>query len=147
MQKFVKLLFSLPFSTAKVERLFSMLKIMKTEKRTALSITSVNDLMEINTKGPSLGNFNAEAAVSLWWNDCATTRRINQHPRKKYKKPKSADDKGHYSGSDSGSELEKEALALDVWDSWFEDEDSISEVDDDSEASDEDDSHMNAQLH
>ena len=53
-----ELLFSLPFSTAKVERLFSMLKIMKTEKRTALSITSVNDLMEINTEGPSLGNFN-----------------------------------------------------------------------------------------
>ena len=148
-----ELLFSLPFSTAKVERLFSMLKIMKTEKRTALSITSVNDLMEINTEGPSLGNFNVEAAVSLWWDDCATTRRINQHPRKKYKKSKSADDKGHHSGSDSGSELEKEDLALDVWDSWFEDEDSISEVDNfdaensDSEASDEDDSHMNAQLH
>ena len=34
-----ELLFSLPFSTAKVERLFSMLKIMKTEKRIALSIT------------------------------------------------------------------------------------------------------------
>ena len=105
-----ELLFSLPFSTAKVERLFSMLKIMKTEKRTALSITSVNDLMEINTEGPSLSNFNAEAAVSLWWNDSATTRRINQHARKKYKKCKSADDKGHH----SGSELEKEALALDV---------------------------------
>ena len=104
--------------------------------------------MEINTEGPSLSNFNAEAAVSLWWNDSATTCRINQHARKKYKKCKSADDKGHHSGSDSGSELEKEALALDVWDSWFEDEDSISEVEDfdaensDSEASDEDD--MNA---
>ena len=34
-----------------------------------------------------------------------------------------------------------------MWDSWFEDEDSISEVDDDSEASDEDDSRMNAELH
>ena len=135
------LLFSLPFSTAKVERLFSMLKIMKTEKRTAPSITSVNDLMEINTEGSSLSNFNAEAAVSLWWDDCANTRRINQHPRKKYKKSKSADEKGHHSGSDSGSELEKQALALDVWDSWF--EDSISEVDN----FDAENSHMNAQLH
>ena len=149
-----ELLFSLPFSTAKVERLFSMLKIMKTEKRTALSITSVNDLMEINTEGPSLSNFNAEAAVSLWWNDCATTRRVNQRPRKKYRKRKSTDDKGHHSAShSSSSEVEQEALALDVWDTWFEDGSDIdvtSEVEDvdadnsNSEVSSEDD--MNTTL-
>ena len=42
-----------------------MLKIMKTKKETALCITSVNVFMEINVEGPSLDNYNAEAAVSL----------------------------------------------------------------------------------
>ena len=39
-----ELLFSLPFSTAKVERFFSTLKIIKNERRTNLSCSTLNDL-------------------------------------------------------------------------------------------------------
>ena len=38
-----ELLFSLPFSTAKVERLFSTLKIIKNERRRNLSCSTLND--------------------------------------------------------------------------------------------------------
>ena len=64
------LLFSLPFSTGKVERLFSSLKVIKNEKRTSLSVSTLNDL---KTEGPSLSNFSSDAAMYLWWKDCTPT--------------------------------------------------------------------------
>ena len=67
-----ELLFSLPFSTAKVERLFSMLKIIKNERRTNLNVSTVNDLLEVSTEGPSLSSFSADAAIDLWWSDTSS---------------------------------------------------------------------------
>ena len=43
-----ELLLSLPFSMAKVEQLFSTLKAIKTEKRTSLSFSTLNDLLEVS---------------------------------------------------------------------------------------------------
>ena len=51
-----ELLFSLPFSTSKVERLFSTLKIIKNERERI----SPADLLEVNTEGPSVSNFTAD---------------------------------------------------------------------------------------
>ena len=62
-----ELLFSLPFSTAKVERLFLSLKVVKNEKRTNLNCFTLNDLLEVKTEGPSVSNFSADAAMELWW--------------------------------------------------------------------------------
>jgi len=62
-----ELLFSLPFSTAKVEWLFSTLKIIKNERTTNLSCSTLNDLLEVNTEDPSLKDFSGDAAVDLWW--------------------------------------------------------------------------------
>ena len=61
-------LFSLPFSTAKVERLFSTLKIIKNE-RTSLGSSTLSNLLEVNAEGPTLANFSADSAVNLWWSD------------------------------------------------------------------------------
>jgi hypothetical protein len=58
-----ELLFSLPFSTAKVERLFSTLKIIKNERRTSLGSSTLNDLLEVNAEGPTLANFSADSAL------------------------------------------------------------------------------------
>ena len=77
------LLFSLPFTNSKVERMFSSLKVIKTDRRTSLQITTLDDLMEINVEGPSPESFSAEQAVNLWWSD--HSRRPNQTPRNKYK--------------------------------------------------------------
>ena len=75
-----ELLFSLPFSTAKVEHFFSTLKIIKTERRANLSNSTLNDLLEVNTEGPTLCDFSADSAVDLWWNDSSSGRRVNQKP-------------------------------------------------------------------
>ena len=76
-----ELLFSLPFSTAKVEHFFSTLKIIKTERRTNFSSYTLN---EVNTEGPTLCDFSADSAVDLWWNDSLSGRRVNQKPQKEF---------------------------------------------------------------
>ena len=108
-----ELLLSLPFSTAKVERFFSTLKIIKNERRTNLNISTLNDLLEVNTEGPTLSNFSADAAVDLWWSDCSSGRRINQKPRKEYRRNQER-------CSTVASDFESEnKLDLDSWDNWF----------------------------
>ena len=98
-----ELLFSLPFSTAKVERFFSTLKIIKNERRTNLSCSTLNDLLEVNTEGPTLSNFSADSAVDLWWSDSSSGRRVNQKPRKEYRRHKPSSTETHAS-SDCESE-------------------------------------------
>lgn len=135
------LLFSLPFSTGKVERLFSSLKVIKNERRTRLSVSTLNDLMEVKTEGPSLTNFSPDAALDLWWKDCSTTRRVQQKPRKQYKKrnmgkgteTQFVDDDDDDTGNDIDNEAEEyqDELTLEVWDDWFDDEVMIDhEIDD-----------------
>jgi hypothetical protein len=110
-----ELLFSLPFVNSKVERAFSTMKIIKTDRRNSLHTTTLDDLMEINVEGPPPENFSAEHAVKLWWEDC--TRRPNQAPRKEYKKRSSADSNSQT--DETGSEAEHATLTLDAWDDWF----------------------------
>ena len=110
-----ELLLSLPFSTAKVERLFSTLKIIKNE-RTNLSCSTLNDLLEVNTEGPTLSKFSADAAVDLWWSDCSFGRRVNQKPCKEYRRHKQSSSTVAHTSGDSESENE---LDLDIWDDWF----------------------------
>lgn len=108
-----ELLFSLPFVNSEVERAFSTMKVIKTDRRNCLHTATLDNLLEINLEGPPAENFSAEHAVKLWWEDC--TRRPNQAPRKEYKKRSSADG----SSDESGSETEYATLTLDAWDNWF----------------------------
>ena len=109
-----ELLFSLPFVNSKVERAFSIMKIIKTDRRNCLHTNTLDNLMEINVEGPPPESFSAEHAVKLWWED--RTRRPNQASRKEYKKRSSAD---NGSSDDSESEPENTSLTLDTWDDWF----------------------------
>ena len=79
-----ELIFSLPFTTSRVEQMFSLLKIIKTKRRTSLQTSTLSDLLEINHDGPPLSSFSSGTAVELWWKECCTTRRVNQNPRKEY---------------------------------------------------------------
>ena len=45
----VQLLFALPASNGKIERVFSKLNVIKTEKRAALNNNTINDLIVIKT--------------------------------------------------------------------------------------------------
>ena len=61
--------------------MFSVLKVVKTNRRTNLTNCMLNDLLEINIEGPVLSKFSADKAVELWWQDRTTTSRVNQQPR------------------------------------------------------------------
>ena len=60
-----ELVVSLPISTCRVEQLFSKLKVIKTKRRSSLSNSKLDDLLEINVEGPPLSSFDASSAVSL----------------------------------------------------------------------------------
>ena len=114
------LVFSLPFSNGQVERMFSMM-IIKTDRRTSLHTSTLSDLLEIQVEGPPLANFSPDRAVKLWWDDCKTTRRVNQAPRKEYRPMTTSTESSSCgpSSSEASSDSTEEALSLDDWDDMF----------------------------
>ena len=111
-----ELLFSLPFTNNKVERTFSTLKVVKTDRCTSLHMDTLDDLMEINVEGPLLENFSADLAVDLWWAECA--RRPNQGPRKEYR-PREKDPESSTSDNPDLESKDAAEFTLDDWDDWF----------------------------
>ena len=59
-----------------------------------------------------LASFSADQAVSLRWEDCKTTQRVSQLPRKEYKAKKGS------TSSDADSETSN-TITLNDWDDWF----------------------------
>ena len=112
-----ELVFSLPFSNAKVERIFSTLKTVKSNRRTNLSISALHDLLEINIEGPPLEDFSPLPAVQLWWSSCNTRRRTNQQTRKQYKPRRTA--ASSPSSDESVADMAEPACALHDWDAWL----------------------------
>ncbi len=104
-----QLVFSLPFTTTHVERMFSSLKLIKTDRRTSMGNTTLSDIMEVYLQGPSLEDFHADAAIQLWWEGCKTNRRPNQRFRKQYR----ARETEELAQDDSTS-----SFSLDDWDVW-----------------------------
>ena len=86
--------------------MFSSVKVIKTDRRTSLYITTLDDLMEINVEGPS--------PVNLWWSDRA--RRPNQVPRKEYKQ-REAQIEPDSDDQDTVKHLQE--FNLNDWDEWF----------------------------
>lgn len=106
----LELLFILSFSTAKVECLFSTLKAIKTQRRTNLQCSKLNDLLEINTDGPSLANFSPHSAIALWWNNCSSGCCVNQKIRQSYKRKASSREE------DDSSDESEDKFSLECWD-------------------------------
>ena len=80
----VELLFSVPVSNAKLERMFSKLKRIKTIFRASLSSTRVENFLCIVEDSPPLVEFNVMPAVEAW--AAEKYRHPNQQPRKTYEK-------------------------------------------------------------
>ena len=121
-----QLTFSLPFSNARVEQIFSSLKHLKNVKRNALNISTLDDLIEIYVEGPSLENFCADHAIDWWLEDCPTSRRPHQDARKPYRVrekkdgPSSSKDvSGDQDEEDNDSDDDEPKFTLDKWDQWF----------------------------
>ena len=78
----VELIMCLPISNAVVERLFSLLKRIKTKQRCSLSNVRTAQLIRVCLEGPPLDQFDATKHVENWWGE--TRRRIPQGKRKRY---------------------------------------------------------------
>lgn len=72
----VELLFCVPVANGHLERVFSQLKLIKTNRRTSITENTLDDLVRINVEGPSLSDWDPTDAMQLWWRDKA--RRVNQ---------------------------------------------------------------------
>ncbi len=54
-------------SKGHVEQLFSILKLIKTDRRNSLSEDNLDDLLRVSVDGPSLDKWQATSAIELWW--------------------------------------------------------------------------------
>ena len=72
----VELLFAMPISNAKVERLFSLMNRVKTDVRATLSDSTLNNLITIRAEGPELQDYDPTPAIELWLS--SAHRRPNQ---------------------------------------------------------------------
>ena len=97
-------------SNDKVERMFSVLKNIKTEKRTRLSADHLNG---ISVDAPDRSAWDANGAVKLWWS--AKTCCIVKDSRKT---PESTHAAAEEESIDDNEE--DDALVLDGWEDWNE---------------------------
>lgn len=110
-----RLLFTLPFSNGKLERVFSTLKLIKVDKRSSLSNEALDDLLLLNINPCSVTDFNPDESIQRWWED--KDRRPNKQPRQPYKKRTRVQQESQE--SESGDEEETDILM--EWDNWLED--------------------------
>ena len=75
-----RLFFTLPVSNGKLERIFSILKLIKVEKQASLWEDTLNDLLALNTDSDSMKDFNPDSSIQLWWH--AKLRRPDQKMQK-----------------------------------------------------------------
>ena len=110
-----RMLFSLPVSNGKLERIFSVLKLIKVDRRSSLGNDTLKDLLTLNTDGRSMENFSPDPCIDLWWQ--ARTQRPDQKKRKVYKKRA---EETTESETDSSSD-DDDTFLLDDWDNWLDD--------------------------
>ncbi len=104
----VEPIFTLPISNGRLERCFSQMKLIKTNRRSCLGEDRLDHLLRIQLEGPSLEKWDAGRAVELWWKD--KTRRINRTSSQSVTKEK-----------DSGSRDKDAQTMVDFsdWETWL----------------------------
>ena len=75
-----ELLFSIPASNEKLERVFSILGTIKIDKRSRLTNESLDDLLLLKSSSIPLASFNVDPSIGLWWS--AKARKPSQKGRK-----------------------------------------------------------------
>lgn len=63
----IELLFSFPVTNGHLERVFSTLKLIKTNRRSSLGEDKLDHLIRIAVDGPPFNQWDATDAVHLWW--------------------------------------------------------------------------------
>ena len=108
----VELLFTLPVSNGRVERIFSQLKLIKTSNRTCLSEDTLDQLVRISVEGPPLSQWNASGAISRWFSD--KHRRLNQRPKELTTTSAQPTSQAH-----SSTESDVQVFDLEDWQTWM----------------------------
>ena len=106
-----------PSSNATLERFFNQMKLVKWDKRTALSSKSLNAILRIKLRNIPITEFNqkySDNIVNYWYNQ--KERRINQKKRKQYKER-------------NGSQMKKQCFDIGEFTEEIEDDDRFSESD------------------
>ena len=62
-------------ANGRVERVFSHLKLIKTNRRSSMKEDTLDQLLRVNLEGPPLANWDPACAMQLWWREKA--RRVN----------------------------------------------------------------------
>ena len=75
----------MPVHSVECERVFSLLKVIKTDWRNRLLDTAVTDLIRISLDAADIKNFNPDPAIHLWQQAAIRGRRLNQKIWKKTK--------------------------------------------------------------
>ena len=84
----IEIMLILPFTNAKVERMFSRMNRTKTDWRNRLNRDSIDALLRIGEEGPSVKDFNPDQGIERWYN--AKVRRLTAQPNKYSKRQKSS---------------------------------------------------------
>ena len=87
----IELIFTIPFSNGRLERCFSQLKLVKTNRR--CTEDCLDHLVRIRIEGPPLDKWDPKYAVHCWW-----TRRVNHGDVRTppSRKPKDVDEQEPY---------------------------------------------------
>ncbi len=112
----VELLFTIPLSNSCVERSFSHLKTLKTDRRASLKEDHLDDLLRIKLEGPPLQQWDSRNAIELWWND--KTCRINVKDFRASRTTTTQEPKENW----PCVQLDNFSWELSDWDSWMESE-------------------------
>ena len=107
-----ELLFCLPVSNGHLERIFSQVKLIKSERRSCLGEDKLDELVRINVESPPLSKWDSESAVDLWWRD--KIRRVNVSDRASSSCVATARSSQSETNSDDKAEL-----TLESWESWL----------------------------
>ena len=73
----VRLLFTLPVANGSVERIFSRLNLIKSDRHCSLGEDSLENLVRICVAGPPRSQWDASSAIRCWWKD-----KLRRHSRK-----------------------------------------------------------------
>ena len=104
----IELLFCIPMSNGRVERVFSTVKLIKSDRRSRLSEDTLDHLVRIAVDGPPLAQWDATDAVHLWWR--SKQRRQVQDTR--------AEPRPGTSNAENDPTTETYSLDLEDWDTF-----------------------------
>jgi hypothetical protein len=75
----IEILLIIPFTNAKVERMFSCMNRVKSDWRNRLNRDTPDDLLRISEDGPMLDDFNPDIAIDKWFTEKVRRLKTGRH--------------------------------------------------------------------